>query len=116
LTAALSDPHWLVAATAADALGRIGAAAATSVPALAEALRHPDWTVRRSAATALGNLPEVDTSTLKAIEERSRYDTSPEVRGACNAALHQCRARLVRSAKAKSAPLLPPGPVKRMLF
>ena len=115
LTVALTDSHWMVAVTAAEALGHMGSAVATSVPALCKALGHPDWNVRRAAAEALGNLPEVDTHSLKAIEERSRHDTSPEVRGACKAALHWSRARLARSAKAQVTPLLPPGPLKNLL-
>ena len=59
LAAALHDPDEDVrrsaadASWAADALGKIGPAAAEAVPALAAALHDPDEDVRRSAADAL---------------------------------------------------------------
>lgn len=55
LTAALAADcrvRW----AAADALGKIGPAAAEAVPALTAALTDADWDVRRAAADALGRI------------------------------------------------------------
>jgi HEAT repeat protein len=115
LTAALLDAQWLVAAVAAEALGRIGIAALTAVPALVETLGHHDWRVRKSAVQALRDLPDIDSDAVSAIEEHSRRDRSPEVRTACKAALDRCRTTLASSPRAQVAPLLPPGPLVRLI-
>ena len=56
LITALGDADEGVRRSAAEALGRIGPAAAEAVPALITALGDADAEVRRSAAEALGRI------------------------------------------------------------
>jgi HEAT repeat protein len=51
-----SDPHPLVRAAAAEALGKLGPAAADAAPELARLADDPDEWVRRRAADALPKL------------------------------------------------------------
>ena len=116
LISALSDPHWVVAATAAGALGRIGAAAATAVPALTRALRHPDYVVRRAAGEALGNLPEVDGEAIRALDAVAVSDAIAVVRAECSWASDRCKARRAESPWALYAPLVSPGSLRKLFF
>lgn len=54
LIEALEDEHWLVRASAADALGWMGPAAAPAAGALAARLKDEHWWVRRNTVEALG--------------------------------------------------------------
>ncbi len=53
LAGMLSDEHWWVRAVAAHVLGRLGASAMETEPALRKAMRDRHWWVRRNALEAL---------------------------------------------------------------
>ncbi len=74
LIKALKDEHYLIRAGAADALGRIGPAAASAIAALAEALRDERMIVRASAAKALGRMGETAAPAVPALARALRDD------------------------------------------
>ena len=56
LTQCLTDEHWWVRRTAAEALGRMDEAAHAALPALVDTLGDDDRRVRRATALALAQL------------------------------------------------------------
>ena len=97
LGAALKDGDKEVRRCAAQALGDIGPASASTAGALASALRDADWQVRRAAAYALGRLGTRDVeSALKAAKD----DKQEAVRNAAKASLDRIK-KLPKPQKAK---------------
>lgn len=69
LVRTLDDPDANARVQAANALARLGPAAADAVPALTEALDDPDPLVRQAAARALGQIGPAAESAIPALVE-----------------------------------------------
>ena len=79
LIAALSDGDSRVRGLAAGAIGAMGAAASSAVPALIALLNNPDERSRASACVGLGGIGTPARSALPALE-KALSDSSPNVR------------------------------------
>jgi HEAT repeat protein/putative zinc finger protein len=88
LAGMLRDPNEDVRASAAEALGLAGPAAAAAVPALIEALRDPSVEVRSLAARALGGLGAEAKASVERLRELQK-DADPAVREAAAEALRK---------------------------
>src|SRR5262249_55674712 len=77
LIQALWDEHWGVRSSAAEALGRMGPAAAPATPALIALLESPeeDW-VHSAAAEALGQIGPGAEAALPALREKLKHPDS----------------------------------------
>ena len=74
---------------AAEALGNMGAEAASQVPALLRALEHPNPMTRRRAARALGRIGDPAKPAIALLMNIAQKDKNETVRSAAQAALNQ---------------------------
>lgn len=90
LVLALQDQYPEVLINASEALGRIGAASRSTIPALAPLLQHEDQRVRKQVASALGKIAEntQDETASRALLPVLR-DAATEVRMAAGVALEE---------------------------
>lgn len=92
LIEALGDADGRLRATAAQAVGAVGAEAAAAVPALLEMLAMPDEGSRNTACMALGSIGSPAAAALPALR-RALGDSSADVRRFARAAIGKIEGR-----------------------
>ena len=98
--AVLADENNWVRWYAVEALGNMGAEAASAVPALLPLLEHQDALTRRRAVEALGRIGPPAKAAAAAVQNASQHDADEAVRKAAVVALYQLDL-VDRAAKAK---------------